>query len=452
MPGQELKHKRNLAQRLLSGAAWAFAAKFIGVLGGLVVNALLARMLPPDELGAYFLLTSIVMFAAIGARFGLKQTVVRLVAESMVRAQPGRAGATLRIVYCIVALGACAIGGGYYLALGDWLATDIFATPALGSVTGIAAIWIAVLAFQTPVAETFRGLHDIRLASFLDGVLATTLLAVAIGISWYCGLTIEFDQAVALSVVTATASLLVGTVLFLRRAIIFKGEGSITAREVVAISSPIFVTNLSNQAMTNFSLWIVGAFLFAEDVALYGSAWKLVMLVALPLTLINMSVQPIIAELHATNEKHKLQNALRGTATLAALPSLLVLVIFIALGSDVLGLVYGAHYREAAPVLAILSIGHLVSVWTGSCALVLAFTGHHKELMYVTLTTSAISVALAIGGVMNWGLLGVAAGVATGRVLQNITVWLLVRRLTGIWTHATISPGFIGNAAKRLRG
>ncbi|MDZ7753982.1 MAG: oligosaccharide flippase family protein [Gammaproteobacteria bacterium] len=155
-PETPQKPRRNLAQRLLSGAAWVFAAKIIGVTSGLAINAFLARMLPPEEMGAYFLITSVVMFAAIVARFGLKQTVVRLVAESMATGQPGRARATLRIVYVIVTLGALIVGGGYYLGFGTWLAEDVFSIPVLASVTGLTALWIAVLAFQTPVAETPR--------------------------------------------------------------------------------------------------------------------------------------------------------------------------------------------------------------------------------------------------------------------------------------------------------
>jgi len=54
------KPRRNLTQRLLSGAAWAFAGKVVGV------NVILARMLLP-EITAYFLLTSAIMLAAVAS-------------------------------------------------------------------------------------------------------------------------------------------------------------------------------------------------------------------------------------------------------------------------------------------------------------------------------------------------------------------------------------------------
>ncbi len=442
-PAAAARPRRSLARRLLSGAAWAFAAKVVGVTSGLAVNAFLARMLPPEEMGAYFLAVSITTFAAIVARFGLKQTIVRLVAESMAKGLPGRAGASLRIVYVITALGALVVGGGYHLAFGAWLAESVFEMPILASVTGLTALWIAVLAFQTPVAETFRGLHDIRLAVFLDGILASALLAATLGVLWLNGYKVSFAQAILLSVVVAAASLLFGTLLFLRRARDLRGEGEIRPPEVLRISGPLFVTNLANQAMTNFSLWIVAAFLTAGEVALYGAAWKLVNLVALPLMLMNMSVQPVIAELHATGDKQRLQAALRGTATLAGVPALAVLAIFIVFGADVLGAVYGSHYCDAALILAVLSVGQIANVWTGSCGQVLVFTGHQRQLMSVTLWTGTASAAMALLGVHYWGLAGAATATAGGRVLQNGAVWLMVRKLTGLWTHGTFDPRYM---------
>jgi len=52
----------------MSGSVWAFSVRIFASLSGFVVNALLARLLTPDELGAYFLTFSIVMFAALVAQ------------------------------------------------------------------------------------------------------------------------------------------------------------------------------------------------------------------------------------------------------------------------------------------------------------------------------------------------------------------------------------------------
>ncbi len=444
--------QRNLAQRLFSGTAWALAFKIVSLVSGLAVNAFLARLLPPDQLGAYFLALSIASFAAIIARFGLKQTVVRLVAEAMAAGQPGRAGESLRIAYGITAVGTVLVGSALYLGVGAWLAESVFEIPVLQTATGLLAAWIAIHAFETPIAETFRGLHDIRLASLLSGVLANLLLAVALGSAWGLGVTVSFAEVLGLSVACGALSLGFGTLLLLRQAPRLRGSGTVSPVEVVRISGPLFVTNLAVQGYTSFSLWVVGAFMAAEDVAIYGAAWKLVNLVALPLTFVGAAVQPFIAELHVTGDRARLQNALSGTATLAGLPTLIVLIAFIVFGADILGLVFGEHYAQGALILAILSAGQAVKVWTGTSGQVLSFTGHQRQLMTLTVVTGIVGAAVMLAAVKLGGLVGVAIAASGARVVQNLSEWLLVRRLTGLWTHAVPTPRFVRDAARRVIG
>jgi O-antigen/teichoic acid export membrane protein len=221
--------------------------------------------------------------------------------------------------------------------------------------------------------------------------------------------------------------------------------------QVLGISAPIFVINLAEFALTNFSIWIVGAFLTSEDIALYGAAWRLVNVVALPFFIVNLAVLPFISELNARNEKAGLQDALRGTATLASLPALAILLVFMTLGREVMGFVYGDHYRQAASILVILCVGQLVNVWTGSCAQVLTQTGHQRQFMIQTLLTGALSAALAVIAVKHYGLVGVAVAASAGRTLQNLCTWMQVHRLTGLWTHATLNPSFLRMSARRAR-
>jgi len=450
-PPRKNSSPHSLTRRLATGAAWAFFLQAAGSASTIGVNAILARLLSTAEFGSYLLLQSIVVFAAMVARLGLKQTVVRFVAESMSRNQPGRAGHALRIVYWLVTIGALVIGGAYAGLLGAWLASDVFYMPILGTVIGTTTLWIIILAYQTPVAETFRGLHEIRLAVLLDGVLASTLAFIALALIWTSFEQIAFSHAVQLMTGSAGLSLILGTLLLRKSTRQLSGRGSTSFREVISVSSPIFVANLATQAMTNFSLWIVGALFLAQDVALYGAAWKLVMLVLLPLTLVNMTVQPVIADLNARQEKARLQKVLRGIATLAGLPAGLVLCTYLFAGAEVLTFIFGHGYEKAYSILVILSIGMFVDVWSGSCALVLVFTGHQRQYMAITLVAGLIACTLIVVAGHYRGVIGVAAAVSIGKLLQNLLTWFMVRRLTGLWTHITLSPTFILAALRRLR-
>src|SRR3712207_8935194 len=72
-----------LRRRLFSGSAWAFGGKIGGATIGVVTNGLLARLLSPQEFGAYFLAISVVSLGAVIGSLGLAKPAVRFVAEDM---------------------------------------------------------------------------------------------------------------------------------------------------------------------------------------------------------------------------------------------------------------------------------------------------------------------------------------------------------------------------------
>lgn len=72
-----------LGSRLLSGGVWVLGGKVFIAASGLLSGALLARLLTPRELGAYFLAYSIVLFGSMLGSLGLQGAATRLVAQSL---------------------------------------------------------------------------------------------------------------------------------------------------------------------------------------------------------------------------------------------------------------------------------------------------------------------------------------------------------------------------------
>ena len=130
---------------------------------------------------------------------------------------------------------------------------------------------------------------------------------------------------------------------------------------------------------------------------------------------------------------------MRGTATVAALPSFLALALFTFAAEPILRIIYGEYYVAGYSILITLSLGHLVNVWSGSCGYVLMMTGHQIAMMKISILSGAISVALAFLLVPGFGGFGAAASVSIGLVIQNLLMLFAVRRYLGIWTQIDIS-------------
>jgi len=411
------------------------AGKVVTATSRLAATALLARLLSQEAMGAFGLAFSVATAGAMVAQLGLQQAVVRLVAESMGTGRPGRARAAIRFVfrYCTVGNGLVAVpllmGGGSFLALGLWQSPQLAA-----SMAGI-VIWIVAWSYQVLISETFRGFQDLRSATIFGGVITWLLAALALGAIRLAGRTTSFDRVVLIIVASTVVSLAFAAVALRRRVRGLPAGERMAPREVASLALPMWVNALTAFALSQADLWILGAFIAKEDVAVYFSAMQLVALVSMSLMLVNLVVPPFIADLYARGERRRLERILRNTATLAGIPALLVLLAFVFFGAPILGLVYGPAFAAGSTVLALLSLGKLVNVWTGSCGVTMSMTGHHTALMTITIITSGLTVTGCLLVVRGFGMPGVAAVVCAGTILQNVAMWLETKRRAGIWTH-----------------
>ena len=75
-----MSNTRSISQRLISGGLWATMGKVVFALCTLALNALITRLLSPEEVGAYYLMLSIVSIGALIAQFGVHQAIIRVIA------------------------------------------------------------------------------------------------------------------------------------------------------------------------------------------------------------------------------------------------------------------------------------------------------------------------------------------------------------------------------------
>ena len=443
-----------LRRRLLSGSTWALGGKIGAATIGIVTNGVLARLLTKQEFGVYFLAFSIISLGAVIGSLGLPKTVLRFVAENMTLGQPGRARRAIYTALGLGALGALCISLAYLFIVGELVSRYLFQSSALVAIIGLTAGWMAISAMQEIMAETFRGFHDIRMATLFGGlatggksagmIMRIMLLACLALLGLMSGWDTDLRTVMLASIGSGAASSLLAA-LFLHKRIASLGtqgmENPISAGDELRDAFPILIISLTSFILLSAAdLWILGIFRSDAEVAVYGAASRLVALIAMPLLLTNLVLPPIIAEMYAQGRTAELEGTLRSFSTLSGVPSLLVLIVFMLLGGPILGVVYGSGYQSAAMVLVLLSAGKLAAVWAGSCGAVLQFTGHQGSMLRVNLLTSPLFIIGALLVVRDYGPIGIASMTAAITVLQNAALVLVAKRKTGIWTHVSLSP------------
>jgi O-antigen/teichoic acid export membrane protein len=93
----------------------------------------------------------------------------------------------------------------------------------------------------------------------------------------------------------------------------------------------------------------------------------------MPLLVINLVLPPVIAEMYSQDKTGRLERTLRSYSTLSGVPCLLFLTVFM-----------------------LLSAAKVAAVCSGFYGLVLQMTGHHKQMLRVSLLTRPLFIGGAL--------------------------------------------------------
>jgi O-antigen/teichoic acid export membrane protein len=437
----------DLRRFLSGGLLWAGAGLVVAVLLALAVNGLAARLLSTDDLAAFLLLVSLGQTLGVLVELGLPPLVTRELAG-----RGGHAGRVfLSSAWVLVGIAAVlAVGLGWLAGrpLAAWL-TDQDAVVRLAPWIGLV---VAGRGLERLAGDSFRGLHDIRAATVFGSVWTQALAAAGLLVLLLAGTS---DGSLAVLVYGIAGLTVAPVTLWLLRAHLARPALRLArARAMLRESWPLIGHRGLFLLLQQAPLWVVAASLPAGPTAEFGLALRVVSVISFPLLIVNQVVPPVVARYWESGQLRRLERALRVTATVAAVPAVVVLGAFIFAGRTLLTLGFGSSYAGAAGVLAVLSVGYLVNVLAGSCGPVLTQTGHQRTLLAITAAATTGMLTLAAAVAEPSGAIGVAAVAAGGLVVQNVAMVLAVRRLVGIRTY--VGPGAVseawGIARERLRG
>jgi O-antigen/teichoic acid export membrane protein len=428
---------RALRTKLLRGGGWVFGGRAAGVVVAILANALLARLLPPSALGAYFLTMAVASTTGAFLSLGLPGAVLRFASHARGSGDPGRARRAVLLSFSWGA-GAAAVAAILLASgAGAFVSRVAFRSEVMAAVMPLAAVWLFLMAMQTLQAEAFRGLHDIRDATIFGGVLTSALNAAVYGVlRMIYGHVSLATVVLAASAVLAT-TLTAGAFLMRKQLVASVPIRDLRSRELLRTSAPLWLSGATAFIVGQADLWILGVFQPASTVAVYGAAARLAIYLSMPLMLVNAVVPPIAGEMHARGEHQQLQRLLQATAAVAMIPALAVVALLAVFGEDILGLIFGEPYRVGAPILLLLGVGQLASVLSGSCGVALLMTGNERSVMVSGVTAATVMIGLALVLVRTWGETGVAVATSSGLIVQNATRWWFAKRHAGLDTHAS---------------
>lgn len=446
----------SLGSRLRASGVWAATGRiFSGVLL-LAMHAVLARFLDGAAYGQFVLAESMALLIVTLCLAGVPSVALRMIRERLIQQNASAAADVARSsvgLVLVTSLGAMVV---------LWIAACYLPGPLPGGLSRHWLIWISAWAiFATGLrllSEIYKG-YDWYAAAFgiggqSGGLWVNGVLFLSIVVLAATGL-LSLRTAFLMQLLVPGTTMLLSAVHLNRRLgkpVDQRIFGSVAVYRLMVLSAwPLLAEQMVSVGLPEAGKLMLGTFSTAEAVGLYNAALRLVLLAHVPLLVINSAIQPFVAELHAARRIDRLTALTRGSATIACIPSVILLAIFFVGPEQILELAFGPEFIAAAPALRWLVAGALAFVLSGSCGLVLIMTGRERECMLATILPGLVYIVACPFAVRQYGVTGAAACAAGLYVATNGLCLLLVRVQLGMWTSVTLSTNIFRDCLQIIR-
>jgi O-antigen/teichoic acid export membrane protein len=427
---------------LRAGTLVAAVASVLLMLCTMAASAVLARILPQEQLGGYYLLTQSVILLGLLAMLGTNNSLQRLLAVPAALGHWPQVRDVMRRATGLVGLGLLGVA---LLVAAFWAPVmgRAFDAPQLGSLWALAIVLTLTQVVDELVSVVFRATGRTRLGVALLNLPRQALFVAALATLWTAGseadlrLVVRLRVAITLLTSAVGVALVVGTL----RGRPATADGPPPATVPVARTSiPMMVHGLAAAVRNTLDVWFLGAFVGAADVGVYGAMVQAAGLLALGISVVNLVIPPMLASMHAAGRLAELEALMRRVSTLLAWGGGVLVLGFALFGEELIELLFGAPFRRGYGALLWLALGQALNVAAGSPGWLLQMTGHQTTLMRITLASIAVKLALTWGAVLAFGMEGVAAATCLVTAGQNLATTLLAHRLIGVRTHPYLDP------------
>jgi len=395
-------------------ASWGGHMVFI--IAGFIMPRYINDHIGQTSLGVWDFSWSIVNYFGL-ATLGIGSSVNRYVAKYRAENDAESLNRAMSSVMCVQMLVTVVI---FLVAIvSSWLVPSLFANRLNNFVTDVR--WIILLlgtslaldvAFDT-YGGVMTGCHRWDLHNFINGffhgaTVAGMIVALSVGGGLVSLSFVYLCGTICKEVTRAWIAYRICPELRIRPKYARWSEIKI----MFNFGSKAFLISISNRLLYQTNNIIVAAYFGAAALALYARPIALILHLSAFLSKFAFIFTPIASQLEASGKEDELRRLfykITQYSACMALPAILFLIIF---GGPVLLVWMGKNY-EHGELIAILAIGHLMTIGNRPVVNLLTGIGAHGRPAVANLLAAILSVIICLitVGVFHWGLIGAALSV-----------------------------------------
>ena len=215
----------------------------------------------------------------------------------------------------------------------------------------------------------------------------------------------------------------------------------LTIRNILKISVPLMLAQSVQFIMAWTDKLMIGNMMSAENVAVYGVAFRFSMGVSIALMAINSISSPKFAEKFASDDIKGMGKVAMQSAKMIFWTSTPLAAILLIFPKFFMGL-YGAEFLIGFEVLRWLIIGRIVNALSGSVGNLMQMSGQQNIYMNILIIGTVINVVLNYYLIPIYGIKGAAIASVVSLSFWNLTMVYMVKRKFGF---STIYIPFLNN-------
>jgi O-antigen/teichoic acid export membrane protein len=416
--------------KILKKFTLALFIKGLGALSIFVMSFVVAANLAPSESGLFFQLFAVVNVIGMIATLGMQNSLVKYIGRSKenndwnkinkIYKVGSQASTTVAIIFSVL-----------LFFSSDVLANHLFNNSALGPIFRIGSFSIPLFTIITFNAFSFLGIQKGLASIFLQNISFQIILSifVLIGANYF---QLTGSSVVSYFVVSLIITASIAVTLWFRERKILSDQVEVNLTPFFKSSQLLFVVLLMNLFTQWGSQIVAGIFLPTSDVAYLALAQRVAMLVSFVLLAVNMVAAPKYTVLANENNIRGIEALSKYSVKvmlLIACPISVILLIY----AEKIMLMFGEEYISASLPLAILVIGQLINVMTGSVSWILSMTGHEKDLRTVSYIIGPASILLCLILTPLFGVVGSAIAASLAVAMQNLGSAFMIKKRLGFY-------------------
>ncbi|ELZ10664.1 polysaccharide biosynthesis protein [Natrinema thermotolerans DSM 11552] len=372
---------------LLSSAAIVMVGGIIGSGATLAERVVIGRLLSPDAYGEISVGLALLNVGVTVALVGCTQGVSRYIPRY--DAVEDRRGVWISGLLVTTVSSVCLSAVLFLFA--DPIVSGLFETEAAVPLVRLLAVAIPFVACFRIAVAGIRG-HENTIYRTLTRNLLDPLLRIGL-------LTVLLLSGVG--IVAAGVAYLGGAIVtlvvahaFLSRLMPLRGRYRTHVPELLRFSAPLVVSTVISILLTRTDTLMLGYFRSSYEVGMYDAAYPIAGGLLVVLSAFGFLYLPLVSRLDDDGDRDAVDEIYATTTKwvyVVTFPAFLLLVVF---PLDVIHLVFGTAYTDAARVLPILATGFFLS----------AAAGRNRETLSALGSTTWIAVGNVVGLLLNIGI------------------------------------------------